>query len=608
MTLAASSGAQAIARLGLQVTFRCSAHDADQPSPELTCALPVSRVPTRLPTHPNPTLNNDRATGNVSSESLLLAMCLFWALVCNSPFLQKSLAGRLWSEPGTWGFAAALVLLLVCVHFLLLAPLAVGRLTKPVLAFAALVTAVASHYTQTLGVYLDPTMLRNAQQTDWHETRELLSLSLLWHVLLYAAVPVFLMWRVRLRQRTVWRAGARRLLATAAALIALVGVIWAVFQPFSSLMRGNRELRYLITPANVGWSTVFNLASTAKGAALPRQPIGLDATPGPRLLARQTPGSRPLVVVLVVGETARYANWGLSGYARQTTPRLAQLPVINFTGGEAGVQACGTNTEVSLPCMFAPVGRRDYDEERIRGSESLLHVLARAGVAVHWRDNQSGCKGVCEGLPQDDVASLNPSGLCKDGRCMDEGLLSGLEERLAQAQRRGGHHLWVLHQLGNHGPSYFRRYEDAFARFTPACKQDDLRLCSREEIVNAYDNALLYTDHVLASLVNKLQAAADQVDTVLVYVSDHGESLGENNLFLHGMPYAIAPDVQKRVPMVMWLSPRAPAALKLNLDCLRQRATQSAAHDHLFHTLLGLLDVRTALFETTWDLTSTCRN
>jgi len=195
--------------------------------------------------------------------------------------------------------------------------------------------------------------------------------------------------------------------------------------------------------------------------------------------------------------------------------------------------------------------------------------------------------------------------MCSEGRCLDEGLLTGLNERLAQAK---GTQLLVLHMLGNHGPAYFRRYPPAFERFTPACKDDDLQRCTQQEIVNAYDNALLYTDHVLSSLVAKLQAASNQVDSALLYVSDHGESLGENNLYLHGLPYAIAPEVQKRVPMVMWFSPALPAALKLDTTCLQRRATQPATHDHLFHTVLALLDVKTALYEPAWDLSQGCRN
>jgi len=361
-------------------------------------------------------------------------------------------------------------------------------------------------------------------------------------------------------------------------------------------MRNHREVRYLITPGNVVWSLGKVLAIEWRGAAQPRQAIGLDARAGRSWAAR----SKPVVVVLVVGETARAANWGLNGYARQTTPELARLPVLNFRN----VSSCGTNTEVSLPCLFAPVGRRQYDEARIRGSEGLLQVLARAGVAVHWRDNQSGCKGVCDGLSNDTVQALNAPGLCTDSHCFDEGLLQGLDRRLAQAQ---GTQLLVLHMLGSHGPSYFRRYPSAFARFTPACEDDDLQHCTREQIVNAYDNTLLYTDHVLAQLVAQLRTH-DEIDSAMLYVSDHGESLGENRLFLHGMPYAIAPDVQTRVPMVMWWSDGFARSTRLDGACLKGRADEPFAHDHVFHTLLGLLDVSTALYDARWDLSAACRS
>ncbi|MDO8419861.1 MAG: phosphoethanolamine--lipid A transferase [Rubrivivax sp.] len=552
----------------------------------------------RLPWSRSATTEAGRFTIAATVDQLLLAAGLFWALAANHLLLGRSLADRAPAEPQTWGFALALIALLASLHYLLLAPLANRWTVKPLLAVLTVVTAFAVHFMQAYGVYLDPSMMRNVLRTDVAEARELLSWSLLPHLLAYAAAPLLLLSRVRIVQRPWLRASAGRLASALVVGAVFVATLMAVFQPLASLMRNHRELRYLATPANVLWSVAAVGAAQAHGAARPRQAIGLDATMG---AAR----ARPLLVVMVVGETARRANWGLSGYARQTTPELAQLPVINF----ADVTSCGTNTETSVPCMFAPVGRRDYDESRIRGSESLLHVAAHAGVAVHWRDNQSGCKGVCEGLPQDEVASLHPDGLCADGHCLDEGLLAGLDERLAAAASdpKPGTQLLVLHTLGNHGPSYFRRYPDAFKRFQPACENDDLRLCSQQEIVNAYDNALLYTDHVLASLVTRLQAAADRVDTAMVYVSDHGESLGENQLYLHGLPYAIAPDVQTQVPMVMWLSAGLPRAAGLDVACLQRRAAAPAAHDHLFHTVLGLLGVHTALYEPAWDLTSACR-
>lgn len=528
-------------------------------------------------------------------EQVALGASLFWTLSANRPFFAAALTGRDPLDPATWGFALAMAVMLTAMHFVLVVPLASRWTVKPLLAMLTVITALAGYYMQRLGLYLDPPMLRNVLHTDMREATELVSWTLWPHLLLYAGLPLLLLTRVRIVQRTWRRTAMLRAGAVLAAAAAAVVSLLAVFQPFASLVRNHKEVRYLITPANYLWSAAAVEVREAHGAAAPIHPIGLDAAPGPSWRARE----RPAVVVLVVGETARAGNWGLDGYARQTTPELAQLPVINF----ADVTSCGTSTEVSLPCMFAPVGRRSYDEARIHGSESLLHVLSRAGVAVHWRDNQSGCKGVCTGLPGDTVQA--PGGQpCSDGRCLDEELLTGLEQRLADAR---GSQLLVLHMLGSHGPSYFRRYPPAFARYQPACANDDLRMCSREEIVNAYDNALLYTDHVLARLIGLLQASASAVDTAMVYVSDHGESLGENGLYLHGMPQAIAPDVQTHVPMLMWMSEGFARTSGIGLDCLRRRAARPAAHDHLFHTLLGMLDVRTALYEPAWDLADGCR-
>lgn len=554
-----------------------------------------------------------RFTATVSVETLMAAASLFWALGANRLFFGAVLQERAFTQPSSWAFAFALLVMLAAVNYLLLALVCTRHTVKPVLAVLFVATAFATHFMQSYGVYLDPSMMRSVLRTDATETRELLSWAMLPHLLVYAVLPLALLWRVRLRPRRWHHALGLRLAGAVGAMALLVGALMLYFQPLASTMRNHREMRYLATPANYLWSLGVVVAGRARGAAQPRQPIGLDARPGPAYAAR----TRPLLMVVVVGETARAANWGLNGYARQTTPALAALAaqaanadapaLLNFPH----VTSCGTNTEVSLPCMFAPVGRRDYDQDRVRNSESLLHVAARAGVAVHWRDNQSGCKGVCKGLSHDKVLSLKLPGLCSEGRCLDEGLLSGLDERLAAAATMGGQpagtQLLVLHMVGNHGPAYYRRYPPAFARFVPACASDDLQRCTRAEIVNAYDNALLYTDHVLASLIAKLQAAADRVDSAVLYVSDHGESLGENNFFLHGLPYGFAPDVQTRVPMVMWFSAGVLRAQGLDLACLRRRSNEPAAHDHLFHTVLGLLDVRTALYEAPFDLAQGCR-
>jgi lipid A ethanolaminephosphotransferase len=369
-----------------------------------------------------------------------------------------------------------------------------------------------------------------------------------------------------------------------------------VFADFASLVRNHGEVRDLLTPGNVVAAAIGHVAGRVRRPDQPKTVVGPDARPGPGWQTRK----RPTLLVVVIGETARAQNFSLNGYPRVTNPELARRGVINFPD----TLACGTSTEVSLPCMFSPYGRRHYDEDLIATHESVLQVLARAGVKVFWRDNQSGCKGVCEGLPSQQVDHAGPGSLCAGGECLDELLLQGLDGLVRDTR---GNMVVVLHQLGSHGPAYFRRYPPAFKRFVPACESEDLRLCKQDEIVNAYDNSLLYTDFVLGKVIDFLDQAQQTHDTAMLYISDHGESLGEKGLYLHGMPWAIAPDVQKKVPFVLWLSPAFQRDAGVDADCMRRRAQQPASQDNLFHSLLGAMDVKTSVYEPAMDVFSGCR-
>jgi lipid A ethanolaminephosphotransferase len=301
-----------------------------------------------------------------------------------------------------------------------------------------------------------------------------------------------------------------------------------------------------------------------------------------------------------VGETARAQNFSLYGYPRETNPELARRGVIDFRHATA----CGTSTEVSLPCMFSVFGRTHYDERKIATHESVLNVLVRTGVGVLWRDNQSGCKGVCDGVPVQQLDRETVPGLCAEGQCFDEILLNGMDQVLRDRQ---GNLLVVMHQLGSHGPSYYKRYPPAFKRYQPACESDDLRRCDAQAIVNAYDNTLLYTDFFLGKLIDFLGEAQKTHDTAMLYVSDHGESLGEGGLYLHGVPYAIAPDAQTQVPFVLWMSPAFRADAGLDEACMRSRAAQPVSHDNLFHTLLGVFSVQTSAYDPQLDIFGGCR-
>ena len=536
----------------------------------------------------------------LTSEQLVLVGAVVFALFCNVPFLAQASVGRRWSEPSTWAYAGTLLLMLAALHALLLGLLLHRRLARAVLAVLLVAAAGAGFFMARYHVVVDPTMLRNALRTDWPEARELLGWDLAGHLLLFAGLPLAALSRVHLVAQPWRRALVLRLALLAGSVAVLVIGLLLVFQDFSAAIRNQRELRYLITPANLVYSAARVLAVDSAVAAVPRRAVGTDAHLGPHAQRR---GGKPLLFVVVVGETARAANWGLNGYARQTTPELAAFAGPGLLLNFGDVTACGTNTETSLPCMFSAVGRRDYDEQRIRGSESLLHVLDRAGYPVQWIDNQSGCKGVCDGLVQQRIDPVADAALCDGERCLDEVLLQRLEGAARDAR---GHLVLVLHMMGNHGPAYHKRYPATFGRFGPACGTAELRRCSREEIVNAYDNALMYTDHVLARAVKFLATQADRRDTGLIYLSDHGESLGENGLYLHGVPYAIAPPQQSRVPMLWWLSPGLAERAGIDRACLAAQAARPWTHDSLFHTTLGLLDVQTAVYERALDISAPC--
>lgn len=531
---------------------------------------------------------------SISTEQCIVWASLFFTLFANSHFWSAWSAGRNWGDARTWLLCAATGVLLTAVHCLLLSLVITRRTAKPVLAVLFIATAMAVYYMNRYTVFFDASMVRNVFHTDVKEARELLSFDLIGSILIRGVLPAIVVYRLSLRAQQLRRALLTRTLFLLGVFAVSIASLAFVFQDFSSLMRNQKELRYLITPASFIVSSIRVAAADGAEAHAARIPVGTDAH-----LARTVSASdKPRLLVVVVGETARAANWGMNGYARQTTPELAAEDVINFPH----VTSCGSNTEVSVPCMFSPFGRRNYDEKKIRGHESVLHVLEHGGIKTLWRDNQSGCKGVCDGLEIQRLQDSRNPALCNGERCLDEILLDDLETEL---KKSGRDMVVVLHQLGNHGPAYSQRYPAAYRHFTPTCETAHLGDCSREQIVNSYDNALMYTDHFLAETIRRLRAQHTH-QAAMIYLSDHGESLGEKGIYLHGLPYSIAPQEQTEVPMVMWLSREFASSAGVNSDCLRKHASQPVSQDYLFHSVLGLMQVKTSVYDRAFDIAADC--
>lgn len=527
----------------------------------------------------------------------LAAGCSLWiASAGNAPLWRELHALGLLRAPGGWLLALSLGGMVASIVFALVSLLAWPRLLKPALALLLLAAAGAGYFMWTYHVVIDSGMAASALQTDWHEVLGLLTPALFAALLLGALAPAALLWRLPVRHRPWPRQAGRNLLGAGASLLLFAALLVASFQPLASTMRNHKHLRYLLNPLNTLYAAGqlgFGQAQ-AKGGLLP---VGRDAQ-----LAASAP--RPPLLVLVVGETGRSGNFGINGHDRDTTPELAKAGAASFRSA----WSCGTHTAASVPCMFSPLGREGF-LAREQDTENLLDVLQHAGLAVLWIDNQpGGCKGVCDRVPTVKTAALRDPAACADGECHDEILLAGIDARIAQlpAERRARGVVVVLHPMGSHGPDYARRSPPAFKRFLPECTSAHLPDCSAEQLRNAYDNTIAYTDHVLGSAIGWLRSRSGDFDGALLYVADHGESLGENNLYLHGLPYALAPDVQKHVPWVSWLSPAFERRNGVVMDCLRARSGTRITHDHLFHSVLGLLQVQTAAYRRTLDAYADC--
>lgn len=489
-------------------------------------------------------------------------------------------------------------LMIFCAFNIVLTLLAFRRVFKPVLISLFMISAGVVYFMTEYGVMIDAGMFRNFAETNVTEVQGLLSLKLALYILLLGVVPSLILWKLPISYRRWHLELFSKLLVTVACCVAIGGVALANYQGLSSLFRNHHEMRLMVVPSNYIGASLGYLSEQVISARRPFVKIGEDA----KRSADWATHARKSLTVLVVGESARAENFGILGYGRNTTPNLnKESGLVAFTD----VYSCGTETAVSVPCMFSNMGRKNYNATQARNQEGLLDVLKRAGIDVIWRDNQAGCKGTCDRVTFQDVSNLKDPLLCNNHECRDEILLQNLQTFIDSLDKDT---VLVLHQMGSHGPEYYKRYPKEFEKFTPVCESNALNNCSRDSIVNAYDNTLLYTDHVLSTLIDLLRANQNKVDTAMVYLSDHGESLGEYNLFLHGTPYVLAPDQQKHVPMMVWLSDNYQKSFVVTPECLAKQRNAPLSQDNLFHSMLGLLKVDTKVYDSSLDMFAGCRS
>lgn len=528
------------------------------------------------------------------SEWLSILTAVYLLFFLNTTFWDKSF---LYLKGQGFGLLALAVGLLAA-FIALTITFSAKYLIKPALIFMVLTGVAGAWFMDRFGVIIDTEMIRNAMETNQAEAGHLITGAFVLHMILFGVLPsLFIAW-VEVIHRPILRKVLVNLAIIVPSLLVFAGAGLSNSGTYIFSTREHRDWFRTLNPIFPLGSAASFLVGQSREQTIVLQPLGTDAKVADALPATNR---RPRVTVVVVGETARAQNFQLGGYARATNPELSKRDIVYFSN----TSSCGTATAVSVPCMFSVYGQKNYSHAKALATEDLMDVLNHAGIKTEWWDNNTGDKHVADRIKKTDFFSSNDPRFCKGGECLDQILVDGLDDWLNKVD---GDAVLVLHQLGNHGPAYYLRSPEEFRKFMPDCRSVDFDTCTPETIINAYDNALLYTDYILSEVIDKLNAHGDRLDTAMIYMSDHGESLGENGLYLHGAPYMFAPKEQTHIPFVVWVSPGLRLSTEIDKPCLAAKADAPHSHDNLFHSVLGLMQVQTQVHDTALDIFAACRN
>lgn len=529
----------------------------------------------------------------------ILACALFFTLVQNALFIYKSWSLIRFDNNNSYFFSATIPVVVFCALNIIFSLLTLPLIRKPIIIFFLLGSATANYFMFSYGAIIDANMMQNAFETNSQEATALFTPRMALWLITLGILPAIIICFVRIQATRPWwyTLGLRAAnILLSAVIILLIAALF--YKDYASLIRNNKNIVKMLTPSNFVIGSVQFAKNKYFTRNTPLVKIGEDAHKGQWISGQ----AKKTLVILVVGETARAENFSLGGYIRETNPRLKQQDVTYFKNASS----CGTETAVSVPCMFSNMPRKSYDASLASHQEGVMDIIARAGLSVLWRDNDGGCKGTCDRIPHQDVTQLQLSADCQNGVCLDNALLYKLDDYINGLQNDG---VIVLHQMGSHGPAYYRRTSPELTKFTPTCDSNQIQDCTVQELVNTYDNSILYTDAMLDNTIKLLQQYRDKFTTALVYLSDHGESLGENGLFLHGTPYLFAPSQQTHIPFLMWLSPEYTKYYDIDRQCLSGSAQQDdVSQDNLFHTLLGMVNIQTNEYQPKMDLLQKCRS
>jgi lipid A ethanolaminephosphotransferase len=527
-----------------------------------------------------------------SQYKLIIFIAIFFALFYNFSFFKNVLT--------TYSFEGINIIYIFSIFIFLITSIvlfftlfASRYTTKPILILTLVVSAFTAYFMDTYHIVIDDSMIRNTLQTNLSESSDLFSFKLVAYIFVLAILPSYFIYKTKIEYKSFKQEIFAKLKTLFLSLGIILIIVFSFSKFYTSFFREHKPLRYHVNPIYWIYSIGDYINKTMHSGPLVVKEIGKDA----KISQEET--KKQELVIMVVGEAARADRFSLNGYEKETNPQLKKEDIVNFSN----MYSCGTSTAESVPCMFSIFGRADYNYKKGISTENVLDVLNHTNeVKVLWRDNNSDSKGNALRVDFEDYRTNATNTKCDD-ECRDEGMLVGLDDYIKKNQ--GKDILIVLHQMGNHGPAYYKRYPKEFEKFKPVCKSNQLEECSQEEVSNAYDNAILYTDYFLSKVINFLKPYSNNYETAMFYMSDHGESLGENGIYLHGLPYFMAPDEQKHIASLMWMGSKANE--EVDAEKLNSYKNNSFSQDNLFHTLLGLFEVKTEVYKQEMDILSNAK-
>jgi len=515
---------------------------------------------------------------------LILIVAAFLTLTGNFTFLEKTIHVYPLSE--NWLFVGSLLVWLFVFLSALLLLLCYRHTIKPILIILLIISSIVSYSTNNFGIVFDHNMIANTFETNTTELLDLVSFKSFIYLLFFGLLPSYFVWMTTITKVPLKTQLLQRIKAFVIMMFIFVLLTMSFYKALSSFARENPDLRMYINPTYYLYSMTKYVGTKFNTSTTPFSQIGLDA----KINKKE---NKQRLLVLVLGETARVDRFSLNGYKRQTNPMLEKEKVVSFQK----MTSCGTDTSWSVPCMFSSLDRSNYSHSKGKNMSNVLDIVSHSGVEVLWLDNNSDSKGVADRITFKDYRLTGVNPIC-DIECRDEGMLAGLQDFIDTNLDKDM--LVVLHTMGSHGPAYYKRYPDSFEVFLPTCQTNQLNECNDEKINNAYDNTIVYTDYVLSKLIAVLEKNTKVDESAMFYVSDHGESLGENGLYLHGMPYLIAPDEQKKVAALMWFNEGL--SQSLDIDAIKEKIEVPLSHDNLFHTLLGFMNIETEVYQQDMDI------